>query len=67
MKMKRSVAVHIAVMDYACGDIRMYTARLSQEWTDDDVVNWLLEHDDNYRDSTCDYMCSEDEIEVLYE
>lgn len=64
-KIKRIVAVHIAVMDYGYGEIRMHTAYLPQEWQDDDAVNWLLEHDEKYKDSQCYYMCSEDEIEVL--
>lgn len=66
-KIKRTVAVHIAVMDYGYGEIRMHTAWLSTKWQDDDVANWLLEHDEKYKDTQCYYMASEDEIEVKYE
>lgn len=66
-KIRRIAAVHIAVMDYGYGEIRMYKAYLPQEWQNDDVVNWLLEHDEKYKDTQCYYMASEDEIEVKYE
>ena len=66
-KIKRFVAVYIAVMDYGYGEIRMHTACLSTEWQDEDVVNWLLEHDEKYKDTQCYYMAAEDEIEVNYE
>jgi len=64
---KETVAVHIAVMDYAYGEIRMFTAELPQGCQNDDIEGWLEEHDEKYRASQCYFMCSEDEIEVLYE
>lgn len=63
----KTVKVHIAVMDYAYSEIRMYTAKLRVGYQDEDITSWLYLHDTNWNDSQCYYMCSEDGIEVIYE
>lgn len=67
IKIKRTVTVHIAVMDYGYGEIRMFTAELPQEWQDEDAIAWLEKHDEKWSNDQCYYMSSEDEIEVRYE
>lgn len=57
--------IHIAVMDYSSGTIKMYSPTLSENWSSDDVEQWLYENTD-YSDTYCYYMCSENEIEIIY-
>ena len=64
---KETVAVHIAVMDYGYGEIRMFTVELPDGCQNEDIETWLEEHDEKYNSNQCYYMCSEDEIEVRYE
>ena len=59
------VTVHIAVMDYCSGCIKMYSRLFSKHWQSEDVEQWLYKHTD-YKDSQCYFMCSEDEIEIVY-
>ena len=59
------VNVNIAVMDYSDGKIKMYTAQMTPGYQTDDIENWLYDNTD-YDDSTCYYMCSQNEIEVEY-
>ena len=63
-KIKETVAVHIAVMDYAYCEIRMFTAELSTEWQCEDAIAWLEKHDGKWSDDQCYYMAAECEIEV---
>lgn len=56
--------IHIAVMDYSSGSIKMYSPEV--ESSDNfDVENWLNDNTD-YKDSQCYYMSSSEEIEVEY-
>lgn len=57
--------VHIAVMDYCSGSVKLYSPELRDEIQDENVEEWLYENTD-YKSSTCDYMFSEDEIKVEY-
>ena len=59
------MTVHIAVMDYSSGSIKMYSPELRDEVQSEDVEKWLYENTD-YKDSQCYYMTSKDEIEVKY-
>ena len=59
------VNVHIAVMDYSNGKIKMYTVQMIPAYQTEDIENWLYDNTD-YDDSTCYYMCSQNEIEVEY-
>jgi len=59
------MTVHIAVMDYCSGSIKMYSPDLRDEVQAEDVENWLYKNTD-YKDSQCYYMFSKDEIEVEY-
>ena len=59
------MTIHIAVMDYCSGSIKMYSPELRDEIQDEDVENWLCENTD-YKASQCDYMFSIKEIEVNY-
>ena len=57
--------VNVAVMDYCSGCIKMYTIEMKKGWQCTDVENWLYNHTD-YKDSQCYFMCSEEEIEIVY-
>lgn len=59
------VTVNIAVMDYCCGVIKMYSHEFKKGYQTEDVEEWLYEHTD-YKESQCYYMCSEEEIEIVY-
>ncbi len=59
------MTIHIAVMDYCSGSVKMYSPELRDEIQNEDVENWLYENTD-YDDSQCYYMFSKDEIEVKY-
>jgi hypothetical protein len=59
------MTIHIAVMDYCSGSIKMYSPELRDEIQDEDVENWLCENTD-YKDNQCYYMFSKNEIEVEY-
>lgn len=59
--------VHIAVMDYAACEIRLFSAYLRAEeiaddtWAvqDETIEEWLEENDQDWNDSMCYYMASE--------
>lgn len=56
--------IHIAVMDYCKGCIKMYSPDVADVKTID-VEGWLY-HNTDYKSSTCDYMYSSKEIDVVY-
>jgi hypothetical protein len=58
--------VHVAVMDYCSGSIKMYSIELRRGWQVEDVKEWLYDNTD-YEDTNCYYMASHDEIPVLDE
>ena len=59
--------VHIAVMDYASCEIRLFSAYLKAEnvaddiWAvqDETILEWLEKYDPEWNDSMCYYMSSE--------
>lgn len=57
------MVIHIAVMDYCAGAIKMYHPDLGEEIQDEKVEDWLYENT-NYNDSSCYYMISKQPIEV---
>lgn len=57
------MVIHIAVMDYRAGAIKMYHPDLGEEIQDEKVEDWLYENTD-YNDSSCYYMISKQPIEV---
>lgn len=59
------MTIHIAVMDYSSGSIKMYSPDLGEEVQNETIEDWLYENTD-YKDSQCYYMASEKEIEVTY-
>lgn len=59
------MTIHIAVMDYSTGTIKMYSPDLRDEIQSEDVENWLHENTD-YKESQCYFMFSEEEIEIEY-
>ena len=60
---KRKVTV--AVMDYCCAAIKMYSIEMRKGWQSDEVESWLNEHTD-YKDTQCYFMASEEGIDILY-
>ena len=59
------MTIHIAVMDYSTGTIKMYSPDLRDEIQSEDVENWLHENTD-YKESQCNYMFSKINIPVEY-
>lgn len=57
--------IHIAVMDYCSGSIKMYSPDLRDEVQSEYVENWLYNNTD-YKDNQCYYMFSKDEIKVEF-
>ena len=57
------MTVHIAVMDYSSGTIKMYAPDLKGGNAIEEVENWLYENTD-YSESQCYYMTSKEEIKV---
>lgn len=51
--------VHVAVMDYSSGSIKMYTIQRRDNWETDDIESWLVSNTD-YRRDQCYFMCSEE-------
>lgn len=58
------MTIHIAVMDYCSGTIKMYSPDiLEDDVQDEDVEHWL-EDNTEFKPSQCCYMFSEKEIWV---
>ena len=57
------IVVHVAVMDYSSGSIKLYTTLLKQDWKTEDVEKWL-EANTGYKESQCYFMASRDSIAV---
>ena len=57
------VTVHIAVMDYSSGSIKMYKHNFKEGYDSDDVELWLSEHTD-FKPSQCYFMFRSSEIYV---
>ena len=55
--------VHVAVMDYSNGSIKMYIIERRDNYDSDDIESWLVSNTD-YSDSSCYYMYSENEIPI---
>ena len=55
--------VHIAVMDYSDGSIKMYSIERRDDYDSEDIESWLVSNT-NYSDSSCYYMYSEKEIQI---
>lgn len=58
------MVIHIAVMDYCAGAIKMYHPDLGEEIQDENVEDWLHENTD-YNDSSCYYMINKEPIKVI--
>ena len=56
--------VHIAVMDYRDGSIKLYLIQRRDGYSSEDIESWLVSNTD-YTDSSCYYMYSEKEIPVI--
>ena len=57
--------IHIAVMDYCTGSIKMYNIEMPDNWQAEDVEKWLCDNTDYDRDQ-CYYMGNRNEIPVEY-
>ena len=55
--------VHISVMDYSDGSIKMYDIERRDNYDSEDIESWLVSNT-NYSDSSCYYMYSEKEIQI---
>ena len=60
---QQTVTVHIAVMDYSDGSIKMYNIECRDNYDSEDIKGWLVSNT-NYSDSSCYYMYSEKEIPI---
>lgn len=58
------IKVSIAVMNYRDCSIKVYSAEFASGYTSDDVEDWLYYNADY--NSDCEYMYSEESIEVEY-
>ena len=56
--------VHVAVMDYSDGSIKLYDIERRDNYDSEDIESWLVSNT-NYSDSSCYYMYSENTIKVL--
>lgn len=59
------VTVNVAVMDFQSGSIKMYSIERRKGWQTEDIESWLVSNTD-YSDSSCYFMCSEEEIKIEY-
>ena len=57
------VTVHIAVMDYGSGSIKLYKHNFKKDFDSDDIELYLSEHTD-YKPEQCYFMFSSNEIYV---
>ena len=58
--------VHVAVMDYQSGSIKVYNIERRDNYDSEDIES-LLVSNTNYSDSSCYYMYSEKEIPIIKE
>jgi len=58
--------IHIAVMDYSDGSIKLYDIERRDNYDSEDIESWLVSNT-NYSDSSCYYMYSEKEISIIKE
>lgn len=63
--MARKITYNIAVMDYCCNCIKMYTHDFKKGVQLEDVKKWLEDNTD-FKDDQCYFMFSEEEIEIVY-
>ena len=55
--------VHIAVMDYCSGSIRLYEKKMPNGWQSEDIEMWLADNT-GYKNDQCYFMASRNEIPV---
>ena len=56
--------VNVAVMDYSDGTIKMYTIERRDNFDTEDIESWLVSNT-NYSNSSCYFMWSEKEIQII--
>ena len=53
----------VVILDYNKSEVRVYT---DLEIEMNEVENWLNENDPHFKESQCNWMCSEDQIPIIW-